>query len=113
MLEKVLETVIEVERNDKWQEAHVSSYHAHIYVAKFPSFHFSAGKSGIRGCLISQSKGCFFKKFLLALIYRITVTRPSKFLVANGKHGIGKCILRQSKGCGPKNFPGVSPQSPI
>ena len=26
MLGKVLETVIEVERNDKWQEAHVSSH---------------------------------------------------------------------------------------
>ena len=26
MLEKVLATVIEVERNEKWQEAHVSSH---------------------------------------------------------------------------------------
>ena len=76
MLENALETVIELERNEKWQEAHVSS-HICCQISKASILVLVNLESG--DALQAEVKAVSSKKIFLALIYRITVTRPSKF----------------------------------
>ena len=70
------------------------------FIPHFQTFHFNIGKYGIRGCILRQITGFFFKIFSCALIHRILPQNYEIFLITNGEHDIRRCVLLQSKGQG-------------
>ena len=78
------------------------------------TFHFSSGKYGIRGCILRQIKGFFFKKFSSRSnlwdnchkIMKISLSLMVSMI-------LGDAFYAKVKGVAPKIFLGASPPHPL